>query len=229
MENALKEKTQELRARTREVMRMAYPANLYYFIQEQLTLPANGQEIDKDFLLGTECAVLLLPTQDRELVYLYFRNGIPASRIAQDRGVSTGYIYQSIRKICRQLRHPRCLRYILYGFNGAQQTANKAAFDEGHEQGYAKGYRDGSSDSSNQIEKPGYTINIASLPLDSIGLMQRSLNCLSKAGFTTVDDIVGLTEREVLNIRCMGMQSVIDIAHRLQALGIRNTFWNEVK
>ena len=61
----------------------------------------------------------------------------------------------------------------------------------------------------------------------NIGLSVRAINCLTRAGIRTVDDILFLTSaEEILKIRNIGKRTSGEIAHKLNSLGFGGSAWD---
>ncbi|MBA7663254.1 DNA-directed RNA polymerase subunit alpha [subsurface metagenome] len=58
------------------------------------------------------------------------------------------------------------------------------------------------------------------MPVEQLDLSVRTMNCLRRAGITTVGEIISKGERELLSLRNFGLKSKHEIEDRLNALGL---------
>jgi len=61
------------------------------------------------------------------------------------------------------------------------------------------------------------------MPVEQLDLSVRTMNCLRRAGITTVGEIISKGERELLSLRNFGLKSKKEIEDRLDALGLSIT------
>ena len=59
-----------------------------------------------------------------------------------------------------------------------------------------------------------------SLPIEELGLSVRSFNCLTRAGIKTTDDLVRMTEEELIKVRNLGRKSLEEILITLESVGL---------
>lgn len=69
------------------------------------------------------------------------------------------------------------------------------------------------------IPEPEIIEPLDPLSLSNLSLSTRSYNCLSKAGFTSLDQIANLTFNELITIRNLGKKSVEEIIAKLEENG----------
>jgi DNA-directed RNA polymerase subunit alpha len=72
-----------------------------------------------------------------------------------------------------------------------------------------------------ETEKEDRIAHSLNTRVEDIGLNQRSLNGLKRAGINTIEDIISLTEEELINTRHIGEKSVDDIKERVHVLGFK--------
>ncbi len=58
------------------------------------------------------------------------------------------------------------------------------------------------------------------VPVEQLDLSVRTMNCLRRAGITTVGELISKTEKELLSLRNFGQKSKQEIEERLTALGL---------
>ena len=59
------------------------------------------------------------------------------------------------------------------------------------------------------------------LPIEDLDLTVRSYNCLKREGINTVNELINLTEDQLMNIRNFGMKSVDEVRDKLTSMGLR--------
>lgn len=60
---------------------------------------------------------------------------------------------------------------------------------------------------------------ILEMSLDELDLSVRSFNCLKRAGVLTVEDLVKLTEEDLMKVRNLGRKSLKEVIHKIESLG----------
>jgi DNA-directed RNA polymerase subunit alpha len=63
----------------------------------------------------------------------------------------------------------------------------------------------------------------SNMPVDHLDLSVRTMNCLRRAGVTTVGQLISMGEKELLSLRNFGQKSREEIEERLDALGLSLT------
>ena len=58
------------------------------------------------------------------------------------------------------------------------------------------------------------------LPIEELGLLSRSYNCLKREGIHTVGELVARSEADLLDIRNFGAKSITEIKEKLTGLGL---------
>lgn len=81
-------------------------------------------------------------------------------------------------------------------------------------------------DAPKGITKAGLSINITSLPVESLNLSTRSLNCLKSTGLSTVGDLINLSCDAIIHIKNLGTKQRQEVAVGLSTLGIVHTEWD---
>jgi DNA-directed RNA polymerase subunit alpha len=77
-----------------------------------------------------------------------------------------------------------------------------------------------------QIEEEKESIRLSipeekyNMPVDQLDLSVRTMNCLRRAGITTVGEIISRGEKELLSLRNFGQKSNQEIEERLNSLGL---------
>lgn len=76
-----------------------------------------------------------------------------------------------------------------------------------------------------ECDLSAYNANLLAKPFVSLNLDIISFNCLTRAGFETIEDIVKLNVLEILGIRNIGKRSIVNVATRLKECGIVGSCW----
>ena len=62
--------------------------------------------------------------------------------------------------------------------------------------------------------------NEVSMPIEDLDLSVRSYNCLKREGINNVNQLVALSESELMNIRNFGQKSVDEVKEKLEELNL---------
>ena len=68
-----------------------------------------------------------------------------------------------------------------------------------------------------QKENSVFALTEKAIPIEKLGLSVRSFNCLKRVGLHTLQDLIGKTEEELLQIRNLGSKSAIEIVEVVKA------------
>ncbi|MDD9207944.1 DNA-directed RNA polymerase subunit alpha C-terminal domain-containing protein, partial [Georgenia sp. 10Sc9-8] len=66
---------------------------------------------------------------------------------------------------------------------------------------------------------PGLAADLA-LPIEELGLLSRSYNCLKREGIHSVGELTARSEADLLDIRNFGAKSIGEIKEKLSGLGL---------
>ncbi len=61
------------------------------------------------------------------------------------------------------------------------------------------------------------------MPVEQLDLSVRTMNCLRRAGITTVGELIGKGEKELLSLRNFGLKSKVELQERLETIGLTLT------
>ncbi len=61
------------------------------------------------------------------------------------------------------------------------------------------------------------------MPVEQLVLSVRTMNCLRRGGISTVGELIGKGEQELLSLRNFGQKSKQELEERLKALGLSLT------
>lgn len=91
--------------------------------------------------------------------------------------------------------------------------------------GYIAGYQAGVRDAVSGKNTPIHENDVASYPIQAMGLSTRAINCLSQTGCTYVSDVAALSDHTISTLRNMGVKTASEIAQWLYAQGILCGAW----
>ena len=62
---------------------------------------------------------------------------------------------------------------------------------------------------------------ILEMTLEELDLSVRSFNCLKRAGVVTVEDLIKMTEEDMMKVRNLGRKSLEEVIHKIESLGFK--------
>lgn len=163
------------------------------------------ENIPKETLDGLNYVLSTFKDRDRTIIQLRYQERNTYKQIGAILGVSIERVRSLDAKLIWSLCKPPFRGYIKYG-------------KEAYETMIAE---------RKEAELKAYNENILQRRLEDLDLSVRSFNCIKKGGFDVVKDFAFFTEEQILNIRNLGKKSILEIANKLVALGIRGTEWEK--
>ena len=61
---------------------------------------------------------------------------------------------------------------------------------------------------------------VLEMTIEDLELSVRSFNCLKRAGISTVEDIINMTEQEMMKVRNLGKKSLDEVTFKIHSLGL---------
>ena len=61
---------------------------------------------------------------------------------------------------------------------------------------------------------------VLEMSIEDLELSVRSFNCLKRAGISTVEDIINMTEQELMKVRNLGKKSLDEVTFKIHSLGL---------
>ena len=61
---------------------------------------------------------------------------------------------------------------------------------------------------------------VLEMSIEDLELSVRSFNCLKRAGISTVEDIINMTEQELMKVRNLGKKSLDEVTNKIHSLGL---------
>lgn len=209
----------------RQLLKENYPQNLVLAIIDTWQLEG-PKEYTQDIIAGIHYAISTLSDREQQLIYLRYADRYTLKEIGSVFSVKQERARQIESAALRKLRSRRNWMYITNGIEGYTKILCKCEYDKGHQIGYNSGYKQGLKDAPKGITKAGLSINITSLPVESLNLSTRSLNCLKSTGLSTVGDLINLSCDAIIHIKNLGTKQRQEVAVGLSTLGIVHTEWD---
>ena len=100
------------------------------------------------------------------------------------------------------------------------------AKDNQYSKGYREGYFDGVRDTLGGKVKAVEESDFMKLPVKSMSLSPRAINCLIRAGCDCVADVTKLDEYTIATMRNLGPKSASEIGCWMEEHGVRYTAWS---
>lgn len=187
------------------IIKLPYPQNLLTAILQGTDLPV--PDITDDIIAGLNYAVSTLSYREQEILRRSYVERQTQKSTAEYFSVSSSRISSLERQTLRKLRSASRVPYILYGEQGLKDR-EAAIAREKLERFDAEKYK-----------------TILSIRFEELDLTVRSFNCLRRAGYEKVADIIGLTEDEILGIKNLGRKNLDEIARKLLSVGVEESSW----
>ncbi len=95
----------------------------------------------------------------------------------------------------------------------------KQAFEDGRKQGFNEGIRAAQAYLANMLPTKGTPSWTDATPVEDLELTVRAYNCLKHEGLDTIGELVMKSERQLLDIRNLGRNSVTEVMNKLRRHG----------
>ena len=183
----------------------AYPYNLLeeVFANKEYE-PA---ELTDDMADGLAYAIAALGERREAILRMYYDEGKRAREIADYFGVTTSAIYALKRNAVMRLRRHDAICYITYGKKGFEEREHRLRLEKEIKK------------NSEQYQQ------VMGVRFEELDLSVRSFNCLRRAGYVTIGDIVDLTEEEIIHIKNISWKQYDEIGRKLLARGVSDSAW----
>ena len=183
----------------------AYPYNLLeeVFANKEYE-PA---ELTDDMADGLSYAIATLGARREAILRMYYAEGKGAREISDYFGVTTSAIYTLKRNAVMRLRRHDAICYITYGKKGFEEREQRLRLEKEIKK------------NSEQYQQ------VMGVRFEELDLSVRSFNCLRRAGYVTIGDIVDLTEEEIIHIKNISWKQYDEIGRKLLARGVSDSAW----
>ena len=183
----------------------AYPYNLLeeVFANKEYE-PA---ELTDDMADGLAYAIAAVGERREAILRMYYAEGKGAREIADYFGVTTSAIYALKRNAVMRLRRHDAICYITYGKKGFEEREQSLRLEK-------------------EVKKNSeHYQQVMGVRFEELDLSVRSFNCLRRAGYVTIGDIVDLTEEEIIHIKNISWKQYDEIGRKLLARGVSDSAW----
>ena len=208
----------------------AWPQNLLfdagYDVMEIQRIPAEN----------VETAFSALTDREREVLRMRYVDGLTYEATGKAYGVTRERIRQVESKALRKLRHPRVAQVIREGEDAvrAHRMAKATLLEETaklneqvvevrrHAALLREIMNSGTANSEAVKVVKKYATNL-DIDIIEMELSVRAYNCLKRAGFNRIADLVGVSRGDLMKVRNLGARSTNEVIEKLKAWGIEVT------
>lgn len=182
---------------------------------------------DKSLEATFECILLTeknLSVRGRDVIKLYFKNGLTYDEIGKNLGISRARVGQLFHKSLRVIIRSDNRQKLIMGFAGYYENLAIEAHKKGFEQGSLAGYTKACSEDKEQRK-----INRGALTVDDLynqGMSVRLYNSLKRGGINTIADIVADVDKVVL-LRNFGSHCLQELVRLLNMNGADTAPFND--
>ena len=209
-----------------------------YNLLDDIFMEAVDLDMNEDRMAGLEKALNTLYPQEKAWLLLVYKEGNSIKATGETVGKSTERVRQVVHKAIRKLRHPARRRLIIDGIKGCQEIAEEREMISDQkrkliqERMELEKLKEECEAISNQkqllaqekIEMLKKLNNIdpldAPLDLAEMDLSVRSFNCLWRARFKTIRELLKHAESgELYRVRNLGVKSITEVLQKLYDRG----------
>ncbi len=193
-------------AKLRAAFKEPYPQNLFLTLatDKWFNIELQTDNITEDMIDGLEYAISTLPPRDQEVIRMRYVEKMTYVAIGKSFDVSGERIRTLEHRSIVKLHRPPLLGYIKYGKQGYEERCAKVKEEK-----------------DRAYKEDKYQLSIHELDLSI-----RAHNRLIAEGYDIVKDFVDLTEDEIIKIKNFGKKSIIEVALKLESIGISGTEWS---
>ena len=195
----------ENRSSRQSIVKLLYPQNLITAAFQGTDLPM--PEITEDIVAGLKTALSSLSSREQEILRRSYEERLTQKSTAEFLNISASRVGFLEHQALRKLRSAQRVPYIVYGEQELRER-EESIRREKLERFDAEKYK-----------------TILSIRFEELDLTVRSFNCLRRAGYEKVADIIGLTEDEILGIKNLGRKNLDEIARKLLSVGVEESSW----
>lgn len=213
-------------SKTKPLIPKEYPLELLKALVAGTSLDP-PPKITNDILAGMQYALFTLPADQQKLLHLRYIRRLTVLEAAAQLSLPEEEVRCLEKKALASLRFPVKWSYIRHGIAGYMRKRIAQEHRLAYRNGYCDGYRTGAADVQSGIALPDSPDAVPDLPIETLDLSPRAVNCLKCAQISRIHQLISLSERQILCIRHMGTILANEIATALQAQGILHTAWDK--
>lgn len=212
-----------------DIKKTTYPQNLIddfikYFEDEIVIDPGN-----MDIKNGISAAIAMLPDQEQIALTMRYRYLYTLEEVGDHFGVTRERARQIIVRATRKLMLSPRRFLIIQGLEGyiksqAELRASTLSKIKLREE-YNKGYKNGLAVATGEVEDPSITYE--PVKVADMQLSVAATNCLLRANFVTLEDVLNADKDAILRIRNLGNKRAGEVAEKLNELGFPGSAWAE--
>ena len=195
----------ENRSSRQSIVKLPYPQNLITAAFQGTDLPM--PEITEDIVAGLKTALSSLSSREQEILRRSYEERLTQKSTAEFLNISASRVGFLEHQALRKLRSAQRVQYIIYGEQGLKEREESIRREK-----------------LERFDVEKYK-TILSIRFEELDLTVRSFNCLRRAGYEKVADIIGLTEDEILGIKNLGRKNLDEIARKLLSVGVEESSW----
>lgn len=196
-----------------------YPYNLAW---EALTCTCPNRELFCIYYVyapGVKVAMTMLSERERKVIFMRYHDKKNLDEVATEFNVTRERIRQIQNKALRKLMHPRRSMY-WYLDTVDKRIEKEKELSECKLLCIKLRERLKSYETNEAIKDIVNDLKERSMSIDNLDLSVRSYNCLKRKGVKTIDDLVQLTEDDLMHIRNLGRKSYLEILSKLEERGL---------
>lgn len=206
------------------ILKRNWPDNLLYDISPKDFAPLlDGAERPSDFdgtleyvLCSLKGGELLDETE--EIIRLRYQDDLRMEETAWEVGLSVNEVDQAIRKALRYLNQLFYKEILCLGIKAHTEFASSAAWRLGYQCGMNLVEKEKARGKEPDLTQPPYmTLQVEpSTPIEVLGLSNRSINCLKRAGIRMVYELISQKEESICKMPNCGKSTIIEVKAALR-------------
>jgi DNA-binding CsgD family transcriptional regulator len=202
--------------------------NIYPFNLACDIFYGNKEEAEIIYVPGISIALTMLTEREQDVLKKRYCEKMTLRAIGEIHSVGPECIRQNEAKALRKLRHPSRTR-LFKAVPLTEMLEQKAKYQRLSEdydrlrEAYERLKEDYEAH-PNAVIPTAEAITVMQTPISELDLSVRSYNCLRRAGKNTLQDVVQMTEKELMEIRNLGRKSAIEVMAKVRSYGFEMRF-----
>lgn len=208
------------------MLKTNYPQNLV-----EAVLGHPNTEVDKRGLAaGVAVAMITLGERLGEIIRLKYGAGHSYEVLSSMLPLSAEEIEELEKVAIKKLQEPQRRDFFEKGIVARLEDGD---FSEDYKKGFAKGYLQYLEDQNEYVSNPLARIEFDTpdletmLDISHLGISDRAVAWLHSIGVNTIEQCMGVTNKQLLNIDVRDSDLLIEIAHKLNEYGIHYSDWDD--